>query len=198
MVPVFFPLRSCNSPISKTPSTGIPMSSQTTYLIFESALLMLFVTCRFCARASTNVKKTITGSFLRITQFCTACTRTWCWESQPYVGNIPAGNIYTSAAILYTGAFPAKALRIFRFLKCATITSKTFFRHQSNILQPAIQLTWERHQLSLFQKMKAQQRNLILSGDGRADSPGHSAKYGSYTVIDISCNKVMDFKLVQV
>ena len=37
-----------------------------------------------------------------------------------------------------------------------------------------------------------------LSGDGRADSPGHSAKYGSYTVIDISCNKVMDFKLVQV
>ena len=113
------------------------------------------------------------------------------------MGNIPAGNIYTSAAILYTGAFPAKTLRIFRILNCATITCKTFFRHQSNILQPAIQLTWERNQLSLFQRMKAQQRNLVLSGDGRADSPGHSAKYGSYTVIDMSCNKVMDFKLVQ-
>ena len=46
--------------------------------------------------------------------------------------------------------------------------------------------------------MKVQQRNLILSGDGRADSPGHSAKYGSYTVIDISCNKGDGFKLVQV
>ena len=33
-----------------------------------------------------------------------------------------------------------------------------------------------------------------LSGDGKADSPGHSAKYGSYTVIDISCNKAMDIK----
>ena len=39
---------------------------------------------------------------------------------------------------------------------------------------------------------------LQLAGDGRADSPGHSAKYGSYSVIDPTCNKVLDFKLVQV
>ena len=39
---------------------------------------------------------------------------------------------------------------------------------------------------------------LVLSGNGRADSPGHSAKYGSYTVIELTCNKVIDFKLVQV
>ena len=45
---------------------------------------------------------------------------------------------------------------------------------------------------------KQQGKPLILAGDGRADSPGHSAKYGSYTVIDLTCNKVVDFKLVQV
>ena len=37
-----------------------------------------------------------------------------------------------------------------------------------------------------------------LFGDGRADSPGHSAKYGSYTVVDMRCNKVVDYRLVQV
>ena len=37
----------------------------------------------------------------------------------------------------------------------------------------------------------------MLAGDGRADSPGHSAKYGSYTLIELS-NKVVDFQLVQV
>ena len=114
------------------------------------------------------------------------------------MGKIPAGNIYTSAAILFAGAFPAKVLRIFQILKCAMITAKTFFRHQSEILQPAVHLTWERNQLSLFQSIKVQNRNLVLSGDGRADSPGHGAKFGSYTVIEMSCNKVVDFKLVQV
>ena len=39
---------------------------------------------------------------------------------------------------------------------------------------------------------------LVLGGDGRADSPGHSAKYGSYSVIDLKQSKVVDIKLVQV
>ena len=103
------------------------------------------------------------------------------------MGKIPAGNIYTSAAILFAGAFPAKV-----------ITAKTFFRHQSEILQPAVHLTWERNQFSLFQSIKVQNRNLVLSEDGRADSPGHSAKFRSYTAIEMSCNMVVDFKLVQV
>jgi len=188
--------RSQTSP--KPMNTSIPPDSQSTYLVFESALLLLFTICRYCANTTTDVKRATTGSFLRISQFCGKCKQTWCWESQPYIGKIPAGNIYLSAAILYAGAFPAKVLRIFHILKCAVITSKTFFRHQRMILQPAIHLTWERHQLSLFQTLKARNRNLVLAGDGRADSPGHSAKYGSYTVIEMSCNKVVDFKLVQV
>ena len=31
---------------------------------------------------------------------------------------------------------------------------------------------------------------MILSGDGRADSPGYSAKYGTYSMIELSCNKI--------
>ena len=36
--------------------------------------------------------------------------------------------------------------------------------------------------------------DLWLSGDGRCDSPGHSAKYGTYTMID----QLSDFQIVQV
>ena len=39
---------------------------------------------------------------------------------------------------------------------------------------------------------------LVLGGDGRAASPGHSAKYGSYLVIDLKQSKVVDIKLLQV
>ena len=34
--------------------------------------------------------------------------------------------------------------------------------------------------------------------DGRSDSPGLSAKYGSFTVIEQKVNKVLDVELVQV
>ena len=51
---------------------------------------------------------------------------------------------------------------------------------------------------AFFECIKKQKRKLALSADGTADSPGHSAKYGSYSVIDMSCSKVVDFKLVQV
>ena len=37
-----------------------------------------------------------------------------------------------------------------------------------------------------------------LSGDGRSDSPGHNAKYGTYTCMDRKNGKVAEFSLVQV
>ena len=33
---------------------------------------------------------------------------------------------------------------------------------------------------------------VLLSGDGKSDSPGHSAKYGAFTVIEQTTNKVME------
>lgn len=170
---------------------------ETTYLVFESALLLLFQVCSVCACARTSIKKYVSGSFLRIIQSCSRCGKVLVWESQPYIGNIPAGNLLTSAAILFAGAFPAKSLRIFSTLNCATISLTTFFRHQSACLFPAVRQVYEQHQNSLLAELK-EKGDLTVAGDGRADSPGHSAKYGSYSLIDLTCNKVVDFKLVQV
>ena len=38
---------------------------------------------------------------------------------------------------------------------------------------------------------------LKVSGDGRCDSPGYSAKYGSYTVMEQQSGVILDFQLVQ-
>ena len=38
----------------------------------------------------------------------------------------------------------------------------------------------------------------MLGGDGRADSPGHSAKFGSYTMMELKKKIVIDIQLVQV
>ncbi|ELU07532.1 hypothetical protein CAPTEDRAFT_138427, partial [Capitella teleta] len=37
----------------------------------------------------------------------------------------------------------------------------------------------------------------VIGGDGRADTPGHCAKYGSYTVMDLKRRQILDTQLVQ-
>ena len=141
-------------------------------------------------KMTTIIDNSVSGSFLCITQFCNTCMHKRMWQSQPHIGNIPAGNILTSAAILYTGSLPAKALRIFMFLNCPTISSSTFFRHQSSYLQPAINVVWLCHQSMLLSKFKESKVKLQVGGD--------SAKYGTYSLIQLSCNQIIDFQLVQV
>lgn len=46
--------------------------------------------------------------------------------------------------------------------------------------------------------LQTEGRPLILGGDGRADSPGHSAKFGTYTTMELEANVVLDLQLVQV
>ena len=65
-------------------------------------------------------------------------------------------------------------------------------------MQPTINLVWESQQRKLISELMEEKQGLILGGDGRADSPGHSAKYGSYSIIDLNKNKVVHLKLVQV
>ena len=48
--------------------------SRSCYIVFESALLVLFT---FCGSKSVNIKKLISGSFLRITQKCLRCHWDW-------------------------------------------------------------------------------------------------------------------------
>ena len=116
-----------------------------------------------------------------------------------FIGNVSTRNLLTSATILDAGALPTKALRVFSILNCVTITLTTFFCHQRKYLQPAISSIWEKQQQSLISSFKDQKMKLALSENGRADSPGHSAKYGSYsnTVLEMTCKKVVDYRLVQ-
>ena len=51
-------------------SSNVPPEKQNTYLVFESALLLLFRVCIYCGKANTRIKLFVSGSFLRITQLC--------------------------------------------------------------------------------------------------------------------------------
>lgn len=50
----------------------------------------------------------------------------------------------------------------------------------------------------MIETLKALGEPLSLGGDGGNDSPGHSAKYGSYSFMDLEHNVILDMQLVQV
>uniref|UniRef100_A0A3Q2R0Z0 THAP-type domain-containing protein n=1 Tax=Fundulus heteroclitus TaxID=8078 RepID=A0A3Q2R0Z0_FUNHE len=111
----------------------------------------------------------------------------------------PFLNLLLSAAILFTGNLPTQSLRILSCMNVATINTANFFRHQQQYLQPKVEKLWKDDQVPILHSLKASGADgkLICAGDGRSDSPGHCAKYGSYTMLEQTVNKVLDIQVVQ-
>ena len=49
-----------------------------------------------------------------------------------------------------------------------------------------------------MKELKQEKRGFVLGDADRADSPGHSAKFGSYTMMELKKRIVLDLQLVQV
>ena len=158
----------------------------------------LFKFCPECKSECESIVSSRLGTRVTLSQKCLSCTFHKRWDSQPTIGYIPVGNIMMSSAILFGGGSPTKVLRVMRHMNVPSIGYSTFMTHQKTFLHPATDQVYREHQSVLLHSIRAEGKNLILGGDSRCDSPGHSAKYGSYTLLDIERNKILDTQLVQV
>ncbi|XDV14173.1 hypothetical protein PO909_002359, partial [Leuciscus waleckii] len=165
------------------------------YIVFEQCLLSLFKTCPVCARVC-DVCPRRRGSFLAIDQLCPHCQFFRQWKSQPVIGSIPAGTLQLSAAIYFCGASFPKMKKMFEAMRLRTHTHDAFRRHARTFLEPAVIHSWTEWQSKKL-LMLSKAKNVILGGGMRADSPGYSAKYGSYTMMDVQANEIVDIQLVQ-
>ncbi|XP_064649988.1 uncharacterized protein LOC135501681 [Lineus longissimus] len=77
-----------------------------------------------------------------------------------------------------------------------TIAMRTFNKIQTLYFVPAVFQGWQNHQQALLED--CQGKELRLAGDARCCSPGHTAKFGSYSVMDMSTSKILDVQMVQV
>ena len=84
-------------------------------------------------------------------------------------------------------------LQVFEILNCAMISRRIFFSHQEKYLHKCVQSDL---QMSMLGILQLEENGLILGGDGRCDSPGFSAKYGSYSFLDLERNAILHVELV--
>ncbi|XP_058628472.1 uncharacterized protein LOC131538581 isoform X2 [Onychostoma macrolepis] len=182
-------------PTDVTFESSKPAHKTATYIVYENCLLQLFEQCPVCHRV-TKVRRTIFGTFLAVEQRCPQCDFFRKWNSQPIIQSTPAGNLQLSVAVYATGASFFKVKKIFRAMQLKMIHYTTFRIHARRYIEPAIVHSWKKAQDGMLQQLR-QQQNIVLGGDMRADSPGHSAKFGSYYVMDLRTSSIIDLQLVQ-
>jgi len=82
-------------------------------------------------------------------------------------------------------------------MKIQCMTSRTVFNHQSKYVHSVIRQVWKTKCQDILE-VESLKKDLIIGGDGRCDSPGHSAKYCTYTIMNLETNKIITAELVQV
>ncbi|XP_026081924.1 uncharacterized protein LOC113058343 [Carassius auratus] len=179
----------------KSADSSTPTHNSKKYIVYESCIMELFNVCPVCTRAC-DVRTQRLGTFLSVKQWCPRCTFTRHWNSQPVIGSVPSGNLHLSAAVYLSGASFILIEKVFKAMKLQLFRYETFQRHARAFIEPAVIHHWKATQDVNLQSL-SQEEKVIVGGDMRADSPAHSAKYGSYATMDLRTNTVVDIQLVQ-
>ena len=58
--------------------------------------------------------------------------------------------------------------------------------------------SWRESQAHILHEIRESENYDTWSGDGRYDSMGHSAKYGTYTIFNNGTGKLVHFEIMQV
>lgn len=95
------------------------------------------------------------------------------------VKGMAAGKLAISAAILFCGLTYTRIAHMANVLNMPFLSESTFHRLQKEYLYPVIHTTYIRQHETVIEFLKG--TPLQLSGDGRCDSPGYSAKYCTYS-----------------
>ena len=167
------------------------------FIVSEEALNKLFKVCITCGQAILDQSKFIKGSMASVKSTCIN-VHINTWDSQPYVNGMPLCNLLIPAAILLTGNTFTPIEHFSSCLSLQMISKTTFYKVQNKYVFPVIHNTWHNHQKQVLQSIKEQKVQINVAGDDRCASLGQSAKYGTYSLLDESSGKVIDFSLVQV
>ena len=100
-----------------------------------------------------------------------------------------------AAAIIISGNNYSKFSLLCKALGLSIISSNTFTRFQKHCAAPVVKEIWDEMN-SLITSILRQYDDLCLCGDGRNDSPGHSARYCVYTLMEHASKVVVDMAVV--
>ena len=119
------------------------------------------------------------------------------WVSQPNVKRAAAGNLLLSVAILFTGRMFSRVSEMASSINLAFPGESDYLNYQNKHLFPVISECWQQEKVLVLTNL-LDRGSVTLLGDGWCDSPGYSAKYGTYTMMKEESHKIVDFEVCHV
>lgn len=149
-----------------------------------------------CYEIIQTLDKVIVGSLLKVYGTCGDHHHQLIWQSQPNIANFAARNVLISSSIVCSGSSYSKVKAMFDLVNIPILSKTLFHKNLNKFIFPGIDFVWEMKKENL--KAHLQSEPVYLVSDGQCDSPGFSAKYCIYTMMDINFEYIIDFEVVQV
>ncbi|XP_019640935.1 PREDICTED: uncharacterized protein LOC109482594 [Branchiostoma belcheri] len=176
------------------------------FITHKDSILQLFQdkVCAECNKRVTITDKFTVGSMLTVKYECPDF-HSGVWRSQPRVKMMGEGNLLIPGAILFSGGTYQKFSDFCETLHLQNFSETHFNKVQRTFLLPAIDHYYNSSQeqiIDYFRNtddlMPQDRERITLLGDGRCDSPGHNAKYCTYSFMEESSKYILHFEMIQV
>ena len=115
---------------------------------------------------------------------------------QPRTSNFYEGNIVLAASILFSANTFLKIKKYFELACIPFMLHTSYYNLQKDNLFGVANEAWVREEKEKLSKI-LQPHLCVFTGDGRCDSPGHNAKYLTYTFLEHSINKIVAMSVTQ-
>ncbi|XP_041416637.1 uncharacterized protein LOC108715139 isoform X2 [Xenopus laevis] len=175
---------------------------QRKFIIFEENLdsLLHLIKCQHqqtppCQAPILDIQKSINGSMVQVKLLCMDGHNSLVWNSQPLSGDVSAGNVLLANAVLLCGFSFQKVKKMFHLLRIPFFSDTTYSKYQVSYLFPASDLRWRQEQESNQKELSG--KSVAIAGDCRFDTLGQSAKYCTYTMMDVMSKKILSFTIDQ-
>ena len=122
------------------------------------------------------------------------------WESSEIITKNRNSKVFLNdsmmaIAIVLSGNNFAKFELLCKALGLSIISKSSFLNFQRNCAIPVVKDVWGKMQ-KIVQEILGRYSEICLCGDGRNDSPGHSARYCVYSLMEHITNVVIDLEVL--
>lgn len=137
-----------------------------------------------------EIKKEVVASALYLKWICPDGHTLYRWCSQPILNRgVHIGDLMLTASTVLSGSNFQKISMFAKFLHLPILSKSTFYKMQRQYVVPSVDEHWINHQNAVLEEFRGV--DLVVLGDGRMDSPGHSAQYCSYTFMEYTTKKIL-------
>lgn len=167
--------------------------------IFKTLLPLFEKKCSkdSCSGVCKVVNYKLSGGVLRVSWECSSNHYGY-WVSSQVLCEKNGQEIYSTRLLLALGVIMSgshydKLMLFSKFLGLNFISRQTFQRIQKLYIIPSITSFCEDMKSEIWKVLTKEQ--LVLCGDGRNDSPGHSAKYCVYVLMEQFLDVIVDIEV---